>query len=64
MEDDLKLLKVEYFSNHYLDPTQILYLSLDDPTLFGSQQFLGVRGFGRKHLLGVKILFWVNILGG
>ena len=32
MEEDLKLLKVEYFSNHFLDPTQILYLSLDDPT--------------------------------
>ena len=30
MEDDLKLLKMEYLSNHLLDPTQILNLSLDD----------------------------------
>ena len=32
-EDDLKLLKVEYLSNHLLDHTQILSLSLDDRTL-------------------------------
>ena len=30
MEDDLKILKGEYLSNHLLDPTQILNLSLDD----------------------------------
>ena len=30
MEDDLKILKVEYISNHLLDLTQILNLSLDD----------------------------------
>ena len=30
MEDDLKILKVEYLTNHLLDPTQILNLSLDD----------------------------------
>ena len=30
MEDDLKILKVEYLSNHLLDHTQILNLSLDD----------------------------------
>jgi hypothetical protein len=30
MEDDLKILKVEYLSNHLLDPTQILNLSLVD----------------------------------
>ena len=29
MEDDLKILKVEHLSNHLLDPTQILNLSLD-----------------------------------
>ena len=41
MEDDLKILKVEYFSNHLLHPTQlwlldhtqILNLSLDDQTI-------------------------------
>ena len=32
MEDDLKLLKVEYLSNHFLDHTQIL--NLDDQTIF------------------------------
>ena len=30
MEDDLKILKVEYLSNHLLDLTQILNLSLDE----------------------------------
>jgi hypothetical protein len=30
IEDDLTILKVEYLSNHLLDPTQILNLSLDD----------------------------------
>ena len=30
MEDDLKILKVEYLSNHLLDPTQILNLRLYD----------------------------------
>ena len=29
MEDDLKILKVEYLSNHLLDPSQISNLSLD-----------------------------------
>jgi hypothetical protein len=30
MEDDLKILKVEYLSNHSLDPPQILNLSSGD----------------------------------
>ena len=30
MEDNLELLKAEYISNHILDSTQILNLSLDD----------------------------------
>ena len=34
MEDDLKILKVEYLSNHLLDHTQILNLSLDDQIIF------------------------------
>ena len=34
MEDGLKILKVEYISNHLLDHTQILNLSLDDQTIF------------------------------
>jgi hypothetical protein len=29
MEEDLKILKAEYLSNHLLDPTQILNLYLD-----------------------------------
>ena len=33
MEDNLAILKVEYLSNHLLDPTQILNLSLDDQTI-------------------------------
>jgi hypothetical protein len=34
MEDDLKILKVKYFSNHLLDHTQIFNLSLDGQTIF------------------------------
>ena len=34
MEDDLKILKVEYLSNCLLDHTQILNLSLHDQTIF------------------------------
>ena len=34
MEDDIKILKVEYLSNHLLDHTQILNLYLDDQTIF------------------------------
>ena len=30
MEDDLKILKVEYLSNRILDPAQILNLDLGD----------------------------------
>jgi hypothetical protein len=32
MEDDLKILYVEYISNHWTDLTQILNLSLGDQT--------------------------------
>ena len=32
MEDDLKILKVEYLSNHYLFLPEILNLSLGDQT--------------------------------
>ena len=32
MEDDLKILKVEYLSNHWSDLPQILNLSLGDQT--------------------------------
>ena len=32
MEDDLKILKVEYLSNHSSDPPQILNLSSGDQT--------------------------------
>ena len=34
MEDNLKILKVEYLSNHLLDHSQILNLRLDDQILF------------------------------
>ena len=34
MEDDLKILKWEYLSNHLLEHNQILNLSLDDQTIF------------------------------
>ena len=34
MEEDLKVLKVEYLSNRLLDHTQILNVSLDDQTIF------------------------------
>ena len=34
MEDDLKILKVEYLSNYLLDHTQIWNLSLYDQTIF------------------------------
>ena len=34
MEDDLKILKVDYLSNNLLDHTQILNLSLYDQTIF------------------------------
>ena len=34
MEDDLKILKVEYLSNHLLDHTQILNLSWYEQTIF------------------------------
>ena len=33
MEEDLKVLKVEYLSNGLLDHTQILNSSLDDQTI-------------------------------
>ena len=32
MEDDLKILKAEYFSNHWSDFPQILNLRLEDQT--------------------------------
>ena len=34
MEDNLKILKLEYLSNHFVDLTQILNLSLYDQTIF------------------------------
>ena len=33
MEDDLKILKLKYYSNPLLDHTQILNLSLEDQTI-------------------------------
>ena len=34
MEDELKILKVEYLSNHFLDHTQIFNSSQDAQTIF------------------------------
>ena len=34
MEDDLKIFKWEYVSNHLLDHTKILNLCFDDQTIF------------------------------
>jgi hypothetical protein len=34
MENDLKVLKVEYLSNHLMDHTQMFNLSLDGQTIF------------------------------
>ena len=34
MKDNLKILKIEYLINHFLDHTQILDLSLNDQTIF------------------------------
>ena len=34
MEDDLKILKVEYLGNHLLDNSQIFNLSLNDQNIF------------------------------
>ena len=34
MKDDLKILELDYLSNHLLNHTQILDLSLDDQTVF------------------------------
>jgi hypothetical protein len=34
MEDNLKILDIEYISNHLLDYIQILNLSSDDQTIF------------------------------
>jgi hypothetical protein len=33
IEDNIKILKVEFLSNHLLDHTQILNLSLNDQTI-------------------------------
>ena len=38
MEDNLQILKVEYLSNHVLDHTQILDLSLNDQPYFTNPQ--------------------------
>jgi hypothetical protein len=41
MEYNLKLLKVEYLSNHLSNHTQILNLSLDDQTIFNKSLKVG-----------------------
>jgi hypothetical protein len=51
MEDDLKILKMEYISNHLLNHSQIRNSSLDDQTVF----YKSLKW--RRHLLeDLKIL--------
>ena len=54
MEDDLKILEVEYLSNHLLDPTQILNLSLDDQTIL--YKFFKWRRRSQQQLIAYWIL--------
>ena len=57
MEDNLKILKVEYLSNHSLDHTQVLNLSLDDQTIFyKSQKWRRPRMEDNLKLLKVEYL--------
>ena len=51
MEDDLKILKVEYLSHHWSDPPQISNLSLGDQTKmkFGLKFEMKTTSDGRKH---------------
>ena len=43
MEEDLGILKLEYLSNHLLNPTQILNLSLDEQTTLSIVQILYMK---------------------
>jgi hypothetical protein len=54
MEDDLKILKMEYLSNPLLDCTQLLNLSLKDQTVFNGgtcnwDTLFGVMGAIEKY---------------
>ena len=65
MEDDLKLLKAEHFSNHLLDPTQISNLSLAEQTLFfWVKIFFWVNSFGRGKIVGGQNCWGSKCLGG
>ena len=67
MEDDLKISKVEYLSNHLLEHTQIVNLSLGDQTklwfLFG-WFLIGWFLFGRVWLVFDWLVFvWSRLVG-
>ena len=48
MEYALKILKVEYFSNHILDHTKMLLLSLDGQTIFDKSLKIKTTSNGRR----------------
>ena len=50
MEDDLKILKVEYLSNHWLDLPQILNLSSGDQTK-SKNELIKMFSNGRRPLM-------------
>ena len=57
MEDDLKILKVEFLRNHIMDHTQILNLNLDEQTIFYNLQWkMTSHGRGPPMEEDLKIL--------
>ena len=52
MEDDLKISKEEYLSNHLLDHTQILSLSLNDQIIFLQIFKMKTTFTGRRPSMG------------
>ena len=61
MEDDLKILKVDYLSNHLLDPTQIFNLSLHDQAIF-CQSFKWRQPLMEDDLKILKVEYLSNLL--
>ena len=49
MEDNLKILKVEYLSNHVLDHSLILNLSFDDQIIILEIFKMKTASKGRRH---------------
>ena len=69
MEDDLKLLKVEYLSNRLLDHAQILNLSFHDHTILyivKNYHSVMLPGYAARECIFIlwteeKLLFILNI---